>query len=431
MKLAVQIRTTRKDGTWIISSIPVLILAVLIFISEVPIISRNVSNLVFYGLVGLLILFSLNPLLNMSRSKKYALLVVLAYFALLFIYLVLHISSAALSYYSTTVRFFVFMLAMLMLLDHLSDRQKVFLLIVVFLTVGYTLVDNVRLFLRYGAVQYVSLFQRERFTSNSINTQFTTALMLFSGVLLSCYLNITHKLLKFGSFMLFLFFTAFNVIIAQRVTNVALSVLMISLLLLFNSKRSGGRVVLLLFVIAVLFFAMMNIDAVLNYLEQITSSVRIAKRINQIRVYLQSGELSEAGGSLNTRYNLIMQSLKTWSSSFENVVFGVGDHRLNNNLIGNHSHFIDELARYGLVGMIVIIPMMISVIRQVKETAGITHSVRLKRHLSVILSVFIVRGFLGGIFEATIGIQLFIVIPIVFSLMDQWLTEIPLNGSYD
>ena len=334
-------------------------------------------------------------------------------------YKVLGFSSAALSYYSTIVKSFVPVFSMLSIGDHLSRQQKKAIILVIVVSICYTLLDNVRIFFQYGAYRFSRLFQTERFTSNAVNTAYVYGLLFFGGMLFVFCRTAKEKKLGIGALALSIVTVLFDVLIAQRMIALILAFFMYSLLFIYSKRNNGARstyvfIVLALFVVLLLYY-----DPILDWLSSLIGLRRITIRIDQIRALLSSESTLEAGGSLTGRFKLIMQSVSTAFSSVFNLIFGAGDHRSNNELIGNHSHFVDEFARYGLLGSIIWITMLVQMLRQMSKAALKGTNQRLKSELTIIQLTYILRGFLGSIFEATISIQMFIFIPLVFSLLEE------------
>ena len=164
-------------------------------------------------------------------------------------------------------------------------------------------------------------------------------------------------------------------------------------------------------------------DPLLDWLDNLINSRRISVRLNQIRLIMANESISEAGGSVQERYNLILRSLETTFSSVRRFVLGAGDHRNDYTIIGNHSHFVDELARYGLVGMLVWIPMVWNMLAEMRRVSLKGNDSVLRGELIVLQLTYLIRGFLGGIFEASISIQMFIFIPLIFNLLEEQRTK--------
>ena len=75
----------------------IFILSILIVISEVPILSRNVSNVVFYGLVFVFLVSGINVIFRLEKRKWETIVLLCLYLIMLAIYKIFSISSADLA----------------------------------------------------------------------------------------------------------------------------------------------------------------------------------------------------------------------------------------------------------------------------------------------------------------------------------------------
>lgn len=416
MKLALRLNRV-SGGTKRVGDIPIAILCLLIVISETPILLRNVPNVVFYGLVALFFLFTARFYLLMNLRKGVAMALLLLYLGMLGMYRVLRISDASLAHYSTIVRYYFMFAAMLGISEYLTPKQKKTLLIVTALAIGLTMLTNMRLFLSVGASRFSSLFRRKRFTTNAVQTAYVSALMLLEGILFVVFLHRKRGFLKYAALACSILCLLFDTFVAQRMITLALSVLMYPLLLLYNARRTRGSVAFRIILFAVIVLFLLNASAILSLLEQTVGSHRLSIRISQIRQFLEAKNLQEIRGSLASRLSLMWQSVQSWLSSRRSFFLGVGDHRADNTIIGNHSHFLDELGRYGLVGALIWIPLFHACWRQIILSADAGGNTRLTQQARVLFFVFLLRGMVGSILEVTIGIQMFMVLPLTFSLL--------------
>ncbi len=411
-------KTNIVGGKVSIGDFPVLILGLLIIISNVPIWARNVPNLLFYGLVLLFSFCIISVVGKLAPEKIKAISWLGFYFLLLLAYKLLSVSSAELAYYSTTVKFFFFFLTMLITAEHLTRRQKLFLVAVILMSMLFTLFDNIRLFRQYGASVFVHLFQWERFTTNSVNTTYVSSILFLSGILFVVFLHTKKPLLKIGTVLFIAFNLLFIARIAQRMIILGLAIFMLPLIALFHQKNTGKRLLITLFIIIALLLLFANFIPVIDLLDRIVHSPRLHLRFEQIKVFLLT-KTTEEDGTMAARLELHLQSVKTWFSSVGHFLFGAGDHRETNEIIGNHSDYIDDCARYGLLGMLIWLPMTWSMMRQILSCSGVRRKTPLMRQMLVILLIFVLNAIVSSVYEATVGIQIFILMPVIFSLIQE------------
>ena len=394
-----------------------MLLCLLIVISEIPILARNVPNIVFYGTVLLFFASSVNALMVIQEKKIHMLIWIAAYFIILLVYKVLAVSSADLAYYSTTAKFLFFLLAMLIIGENLSQGQKRFIIATTVLSMLFTTFDNIRLYMQYGAYTFVHLFQWERFTTNSVNTTYVSSMLFMSGILLIVLLHTKDKLLKIGAAAVILLDLVFIAVIAQRMIILGLAVILLPLILLCNNEDSGNRIIIIFLLFMVVAIVLLNAVTVIDLLDKIIGSSRLHVRFEQIKAFLSSKEILEVGGTSTARVNLYLTSIRTWFSSPAKVFFGAGDHRITNLIIGNHSDLIDECARYGLLGMLIWIPMICCYMKWILSNSKAKKRTPLMWQMKAILMVYLLNALLSDVYEATVGIQIFIMLPVVVSLI--------------
>lgn len=397
----------------------IFILSILIVISEVPILSRNVSNVVFYGLVFVFLVSGINVIFRLEKRKWETIVLLCLYLIMLAIYKIFSISSADLAYYSTTVKFFFFLVAMLIVVEHMTKTQMTYILGVILSSMLFTVIDNIRLYLMYGPSVYVHLFQWERFTTNSVNTTFVSSMLFACGALLIAFFNTRNKLIKCGSIAFIVLSLYFIARIAQRMIIFGLAIIMLPLIMLYNEKYSFKRICITLVFVACALLLLINFEWIISKIDGVIRSERLHLRFEQLKILFSTKNAREAGGTLSARVELFLRSINTWFSSFGTFLFGAGDHRITNDIIGNHSDYIDDCARYGLLGMMIWIPFTVSYMKSIIKCSSVKKSSPLSRQIKVIICIFILNALLSDVYEATVGIQMFLMIPIVCSLIRQ------------
>jgi len=400
-----------------VSDLSVFLLAMLVAIYQIPILSRNLPNVILLGLMALFLITEANRILNLPMQEKILLFILGLYLGLITAYKVLGISTAELYYYFNTVQFFFFLVASVSMIHSLTRRQMKFLLAIAIISIVFTMFHNVVLFLQHGAARYVVLFQEDKYAYNAVDTPFTGAILLLSGTSFICFLHEKKKLLKLALLLLSIFGIYFCVVITQRMIILVLALLMYPLLVFFNTKHKVNRYILFFLAMIVVAVVLLNFKSILLGMAKVIESERILKRINQIIRFVETRDIQAAGGSLTVRFELIFTSWKTFTTSTVNFFLGAGDHRVNNLVIGNHSQLIDELARYGIVGAAIFYPLVNRFLKFVKKACAVKSRTVLNRQVGVLILIFVLRGFLGTVFAAPIGIQMFLVLPLMLDLL--------------
>lgn len=160
----------------------------------------------------------------------------------------------------------------------------------------------------------------------------------------------------------------------------------------------------------------------MNWVLENIQSERLAERLNDLLDFGKSGgdmnQVSE--GSFSQRVLFAQTSLNTFFSNPINMLIGIGDQatKLGTDLvktgIGNHSEFIDVLARYGLVGAFVFWKIMSGLYRLMR---GLIVSRDILKYVNVIFVIVIFSGFFNTIFHPALLFFLFISFPIAIELL--------------
>ncbi len=342
-------------------------------------------------------------------------LLILAYIFLRVVYWVLGISSAGLESSFPTVKFFYFYAVFIPVRRYLTANQRNVILITALFGYLYTVLQNAR----YAATNYhyVLMFLLES-DSNAANTAYSTTSMLFGGAMLILFFFTQKRSVKIFSLVLVLASFYFVIFISRRGIAFFLSLLMI-ILILINRNPKGRKIIPYIFLISLSILIIAFESSIVTMISSLADLFppRLAARIRSVMVFLMTNSASEAGGSFDARLELTMRSVNTFLSSPLSFLFGVGDHRSNNLIIGNHSLWIDSLARYGILGSSLLfytIYKMINATRRAFEKDGFFY-----REITVLFLLFVIRGFLGTVIEPSIGAVLFVVIPLIFDSADQ------------
>ncbi|MCR4926349.1 MAG: hypothetical protein K5927_00065 [Lachnospiraceae bacterium] len=403
-----------------VSLVSIILLSAFIIIFETPIVSRNIPNVIFYGLMAVLLLLNVNVFLKTSKRNKLILLVTAAFVVLFTVYKVLKISSSGLSYYSTTVKFLLLATILIVYYDILSPKQKCFLLNLTVVAVIVNLIENLRLYFKYGPFRFVYLFQRRRFTTNSVSTMYVTAVFFFSAALFVYFLHTDKKKpAKWISLILSVFMFFFCVAIAQRTIILLLGMIMFPLLIVANAKNKRQFFIILATFTVIIVLLWLFYKDILTGFAKLTRSSRIQTRVDQLISYLSSGGAEAFEGSGAARMDRIMTSVHTWLSSPVKFFFGAGDHRGSYDIIGNHSQIVDEFAKYGLIGGLLMLYIIWLYFKHIAKSVKTVISNPLFRQLLIIFFIIFIRACIGGIFEPVVGVQLFLIIPFIFEILEK------------
>ena len=203
--------------------------------------------------------------------------------------------------------------------------------------------------------------------------------------------------------------------------------LSIVLLILAKRHNSGsfffiyGGLAGLLALLIVLIFK----DPLIELILAISPSERLSGRLILL---LDSDNVNASESSFSARQDLWMVSLKTWTSSFQNFLFGIGDHRAvihpEQTGIGQHGDIEDSLARYGLVGCIILFNAVIKSCRYIISL----FPKRCKMQLISVFFILFLCGVSKKIFLPEVGCALFILLPFASCFIEEKTPTVSCGG---
>lgn len=398
------------------------LLGVLMFTFLTPKVDRTLGDLVILPLAGLYLATQWKAFKNVSLRNLCTIGLVGGYIAMVLGYRFLGSSDISLTVFCAILKFHLCFVFILPFLGTLRTKEVYYLLGVAIVSMLLSMAYNVHLKGVYGSL-YSMRAMREDSIQGIINTQYTTSIMLASGAFLVAVLHAR----TFRRRMLFLALLAacvyFNMTVGQRGIIFFLSFLLYGLIIVFNKPIDKSRF-LRFFALVVLGLALLSkADSILGWLAANVSSQRLQVRIEAAQDMLSHKTVSAYGGSFSRRVELVQKSWDTFRASPQNFLLGVGDIRRHNMLVGNHSHFADELARYGLLGALLSFWLLFRELRFVRSVAAPIPGSPLDRQLGCIFFVLLLRCVIGTIVEMTNAVQLFFTIPLLFRLIqheDEW-----------
>ena len=400
--------------------ISVCLMALLIVMINIPIIPKAMGGSPILFPVMLLAvgsLFGEGKLLIKEKSALFLIGLCIA-FGVQILYKLSGISTAGIGVFSNPASFFFLAFMMDFVVLRADQKQRKFLFWTVIGSILLTLAVNTFMYLRLGFYYFERVSESDHLVTNAVNTQFTTALMIMGGICLIIMLHI-NKERRLPWLALFIIITLFNVLVCQRAIALILSAVMYSLILALNSKSKGFVIFLIILMGLACIVAYLNYGAVITWLTEHIGSERIGVKLAQIRKALDSGEISENNGSLGARAHLYMTSVQTWLQSFRSFFLGVGDHRNNNLVIGNHSEFIDLLAKFGVIIASLFYTLVFITLNWIRSSVVEKRDSIIYKQVMVILGIFLFRGLIGFVLFGSIAVQLFVFLPLAFSVLKE------------
>ena len=298
--------------------------------------------------------------------------------------------------------------------DSLSNRQKTLLWWLVLAVMVFNIADNIYLSILYPSLNSVSRFYQDEEFLASINaggSAFYTFSLLFFNVCFFVFLNCKKKKIKFAALAATVISAIYILWFCLKASVVVYFLL--SLVLQFFAYRTRNTS-LFFFVIgfsAIFGIAVITVfqDSIVDFIVSVSPGERLTTRL----VTLIDAENAEADISTATnRTSLYLLSIKTWLSDITNFLFGIGDHRAAFGAkatgIGQHSDFLDSLARYGLLGLVILVTIFKNFFKYLLSLFGKQY----KLQLVTIFVILIMCGLTKGIFEAGVGCVMFLLLPL-------------------
>lgn len=397
-----------------------LLLLLYATIAFTPII-KNSLLLMILGVSFLPFVLSHSVSIN-YRKHQLIVLYVLLYLIICLLYRITGVSSIPLGQFVYHLSFFWLILVMLILPHILSHKQMKWVFWSVVLVVSLNILDNIRLCIAYPDLFF--LVSRDKddlgMNLNIGGSKFYNAVFFFFTICFFGMLNCNDKKYKYAllcSVVLSLIFI-FGFCLKAAVLIFA----GFSAFLLYFSKRakSPKRFILLLLLPSLSAFVIVSTfsDQIIELISNFFSSERLSQRL----IALIASDESETS-TLEVRENLWLMSVNTWLDNFSNFIFGIGDHRANWDAgqtaaqtgIGQHSDFLDSLARYGLIGLLLLVSIFVYSFKYILSFFDNEY----KLQLQVIFLLFVLFGFSKGVFQSDIGFVLFVLLPLLGNIINK------------
>lgn len=399
-----------KNGFW-----ELLILIATIVIST-PILNRS-SYLALVCVVLWIYMLVSNNLLSAHRNAKLTVSAVL-FLGIVFGYRFIGYSDAAWGNYLNQLCFYTCMLFMIMFQK--GGHLNKFFLLAIWGVLVFNIVDNIFLSYLYPELNYARLYQEEDFLQsiNAGGPSFYMFVLFVFNICFFVFLNCKFKSLRFlmlascilsatyilgfcykGITVIFFFFSLVSIYYAKRTKKTSLFVV-VSLSLF-----------LLTFVMVQLFS-----DALVDTIKAVSPNERLTARLVGL---INADDVEADTSSATSRTHLYIMSIKTWLSDISNIVYGIGDHRVQFGAaqtgISQHSDLLDILPIYGLVGLVFIWIIFKNAYKIIVSYFDNEY----KLQVSTILMLFVLYGLVEKIFNPMAGCVVFLLLPLSANLVNK------------
>lgn len=278
------------------------------------------------------------------------------YICIVLAYWIFGISSASSGNYFNEFRFLLPILLTVLVLQKCDIPQQSAIVFFVSTIIAFNFLDSIRIcFLHPEMVSYQQLSAEMHESLNigvnlgSASFQTMAIFYLYIQLLASHFSD--RKALKYTYILYACISLFFIVFCTYKATVVIFSLFAIALFYISKKVQNKHAAILILsiFLIIYILFGDYFIELVVNIID----SQRIADRL---LIFTSGGNTEDS--VLTGRTNLYLLSIQTWLSNIVNFLFGIGDQRSSYNAvetgISQHSEFADALAKYGLIGAMII-----------------------------------------------------------------------------
>lgn len=191
----------------------------------------------------------------------------------------------------------------------------------------------------------------------------------------------------------------------------AIILLLASLILQFIANRSRGnfgKIIIVSIIFVGIIFAFR--DVIINVLIDLIDNERITERL---MVFSSSESMSDSH-TLMAREDLWRVSLKSWLRDPGSFLFGIGDHNWEAfsstaaSGVGNHSDIVDVLARYGIIGGVILFSSIIIYYKYLMKKYGTIY----RWEIFSFFVILILMGFTKKFVAGEPAIVLFLLLPL-------------------
>lgn len=382
-----------------------------VLISCTPILSKP-TYFVPIGVITILLCFVLMHIPVIYNNRR--IVIVIALYALITaLYRFMGISDKSWGNSMHEYSFLLIIILLLLIEGNVIEKRGRWLFFIISFIIAFNVADNIILSNLYPQINsYRESVDTDALAKlNAGSSTFFTMSVFYAGVCFFVFLNTKNRWLR----LLFLLFTILTAVFIYGYCNKGSSVIYLTLLLLLiyvSGKTKRGRSLIglilflsLIFIVTIYFFK----EELTNLLYSIIPNERLSTRlVTLINPESQFAEVSVVQG----RTNLYVLSIETWLKNPFNFLFGVGDFRVSENAtatgVGQHADLLDTLARYGLVGALLLFFVLY---RTLKHIDGLFDK-KFRNHIISFYIVFVLTGCSKAMLVPEVASVFFVFLPL-------------------
>ena len=383
-------------------SFPTLVICCVIWIlfdQALNFIHTEVSIVLFFSIIPCL----LTDWSELYSSEKSLILLTVLFFVLITIYKLLGVSTSSFESFSGYYSWGIMIISGVLVNTKFLDRQRKIIFYMVLIT---TIFNLMKFYIDSIGKDYL-------YTVLIANAAYSGMIMLFSGCCFIWFLHENRKLIRICVSIIMLIAVYVNITVLQRGTNFILTLVMFGIIFLQSPKNKKYRQIVYFFVIILLlvFFGFgifeMLLDKFIDVLDY-----RLAKRVMWIKDFLKTWDFAAAEG-FSGRVDLMAISFSTWLTSIVSFLFGAGDNRMDNLIIGNHSEFIDSFARFGIFGGVLVVILFANNFRVQSNWFSSINNTSFKAQMQTVYVIYMIRNLIGTSMAAPIAVIMLCFLPML------------------
>lgn len=402
------VKSRKSINNWIIE----VFLIVSMLWASVPLVQDIIDRLfviISLSIAIIIAFFTYPPRKFMSNQGYNVFLLTIAWILYQCFFKLVGLSNSAWGTHSEFIIFYSFLFLLFYVKEQFSQKAETRILVWGFIFLFFSIAFYFFLYLK-GELKLT--YDPAELATTTIPTLFKSSLVFFALV------NYVILLVSKKSFVvlvnIFAIFSSFWLIyvVGNNATAAILLVLgLIAITLSFLFQKAKKQVYTSVVVTILLFLAIIFIlfgSTLFTWLANVTarSNIRVSRKLLDIASFLEGGQQIAIvdNDSFITRIYLIRVSVRTWTNNLLSFLFGVGRNAgyYYESGIGQHSEFFDTFARYGLVGGVFTLMIMIKLPRFLCDM----NDTNLRRYGFVLYLVFILSCITNSFMYPVVGVSM-------------------------
>lgn len=379
-------------------------------------------------LVGLLLLSFMTILMNgkmVAANGPSLTLLIVAYLFIIVLYRLVGVSDAAWGRYAVYTYLELQVLLMLLIPQKLVNLKDQWVWWVMSAIIGLNILWNcVVLFVSPELSAVYTLVDQDIIRSMNVGgSDFYVMALLFFDVCFFVFLNAKKMMVRFATLFLSIVASVYIVWFSLKASVVVIWLFSFGFLYAIRKVRKIGKFFVVSGVLAVTAMLVISAfsDDIIKFVVDYSPSERISKRLVML---IDPNNMEANDNSYSGRVDRWNTSLYTWLEDAKSIVMGVGDHWGDmNSGIGQHSEFLDFLAKYGLIGGCLMLAILIKSFKFILSLFDKKYRIQ----LLVIIMVYIICGMTKRVFFDCVGVVFYLLLPLSAILVNDDQTYCPVK----